>query len=68
MVNYEQAEFINRLVASAQRDATVRQLLHILNDTVLIDGVGNKLITGEREQIEMLEAAADAHLFFAASE
>ena len=61
----EHCRFIDRLREAAREHGAVADLLEALDESLLIDGLGNKEIIGGHDEIEWLKAALVAAKFVA---
>ncbi len=57
--------FIDRLREAAREHGVVADLLEALDECLLVDGLGNKCVIGDEDELEWLEAAILAAKFVA---
>lgn len=62
-MNEELAKFIDQLREAGNQYGAVSDLLDIIESSILIDGLGNKSIVGDADEIEYLKAASIAAVF-----
>jgi hypothetical protein len=62
-MNEELAKFIDQLREAGNQYGAVSDLLDIIESSILIDGLGNKSIVGDADDIEYLKAASIAAAF-----
>lgn len=58
-----QAKFIDRLRAAAEAHGAVAELLDLIESCLLLDDIGNRVVVGDDEDIELLKSAQIAAVF-----